>query len=214
MLLNMYPCGPVMANMIFAAKDGSKSVAVIDPSDADLALAILKEHGWTLSDILVTHRHFDHLLGVAALKKATGATIYISEQDAGGLKSNLISLSMTQRIPLEPVEPDVLLHDGDEFTAAGLTFRVLATPGHTEGGITFVCDAERCAFVGDTLFRDGFGRYDLPTGDFAALTNSIQNVLFALPDDYRLYPGHEEPTTVERERRTNPINYEGIQWYD
>jgi glyoxylase-like metal-dependent hydrolase (beta-lactamase superfamily II) len=214
MLLHIYPCGPVMANMMFVAGDGSKTVAVIDPSDADLALAILKDRGWTLSDILITHRHFDHLLGVAALKKATGAKIYISEKDAGGLRSNLISLSMTQRIALEPVEPDVLLHDGDTFTAAGLTFRVLSTPGHTEGGITFVCDEERCAFVGDTLFADGFGRYDLPTGDLAALTCSIKNVLFALPDDYRLYPGHDEPTTVERERKSNPINFEGIQWYD
>lgn len=214
MFLRIYPCGPVMANMIFVAKDGSDTVAVIDPSDADLALAILKDHGRTLSDILITHRHFDHLLGVAALKKATGAKVYISEKDAGGLKSNLISLSMTQRIALEPVEPDVLLHDGDAFTAAGVGFRVLATPGHTEGGITFVCDEERCAFVGDTLFRDGFGRYDLPTGDFSALADSIKNVLLSLPDDYRLYPGHDEPTSVGREKRSNPILYEGIQWFD
>jgi len=214
MLLNVYPCGPVMANMIFVAKHGAKTVAVIDPSDAALAKRVLAEHGWTLSDILITHRHFDHLLGVAALKKATGATVYISEKDACGLKSNLLSLSMMQRIALDPIEPDVLLNDGDVFTAAGLTFRVLATPGHTEGGITFVCDEERCAFVGDTLFADGFGRYDLPTGDLSALTNSIKNVLLALPDDYRLYPGHGEATTVAHERGSNPILYEGMQWYD
>ncbi|MBQ4423636.1 MAG: MBL fold metallo-hydrolase [Clostridia bacterium] len=214
MLLEIYPCGPVMANMIFVGKDGADTVAVIDPSDANLALTVLKEHGWTLSDILITHRHFDHLLGVAALKRATGAKVFISEKDAAGLKSNLISLSMMQRIALEPVEPDVLLHDGDVFTAAGLTFRVLATPGHTEGGVTFVCDDERCAFVGDTLFADGFGRYDLPTGDLSELIDSIKNVLFALPDDYRLYPGHDEATTVGRERRSNPIHFEGSQWYD
>mgnify|MGYP002626162926 CR=1 FL=1 len=214
MILYIYPCGPVAANMMFVGADGGKTVAVIDPSDAALALAILKEHGWTLSDILITHRHFDHLLGVAELKKATGATIYISEKDAGGLKSNLVSLSMTQRITLEPVEPDVLLHDGDTFEAAGLNFRVLETPGHTIGGITFVCDEQRCAFVGDTLFADGYGRFDLPTGDFNALACSIRNVLFALPDNYRLYPGHDEPTTVEREKRSNPINYEGMPWSD
>ncbi|MBQ1821563.1 MAG: MBL fold metallo-hydrolase [Clostridia bacterium] len=214
MLLSIVPCGPVAANMMFVGADGGKTVAVIDPSDAALALAILKERGWTLSDILITHRHFDHLLGVAELKKATGATIYISEKDAEGLKSNLVSLSMAQRITLEPVEPDVLLHDGDTFEAAGLSFRVLETPGHTIGGITFVCDEQRCAFVGDTLFADGYGRFDLPTGDFNALSLSIRNVLFALPDDYRLYPGHDEPTTVEREKRSNPINYEGMPWSD
>ncbi len=214
MLIQIYPCGPVMANMMFVGRDGAGTVAVIDPSDADLALAILKEHGWTLSDILVTHRHFDHLLGVAELKKATGAKIYISETDADGLRSNLISLSMTMRIRVEPVEPDVLLHDGDTFEAAGLSFRVLETPGHTAGGITFVCDAERCAFTGDTLFAGGYGRYDLPTGDFQALTHSIRNILFELPEDYTVYPGHEEQTTIGMEKHSNPILYEGMQWFD
>ena len=214
MLLYSYACGPVSANMIFVGRDGAKTVAVIDPSDADLAKTVLKEHGWTLSDILITHRHFDHLLGVAALKEATGATVYISEADACGLKSSLHSLSMAQRIAITPTEPDVLLHDGDTFEAAGLRFRVLETPGHTVGGITFVCDDERCAFVGDTLFCDGYGRFDLPTGDFEELTHSLRAVLFALPDDYRLYPGHDEPTTVAHEKRSNPINFEGTPWFD
>lgn len=213
MLLYSYPCGPVAANMIFAARSGSKTVSVIDPSDAELALAILREHGWTLSDILVTHRHFDHLLGVAELKQTTGARILISETDADGLRSTRISLATMAGETHQPVEPDVLLHDGDTFSAAGLTFRVLETPGHTAGGVAFVCDEERCAFVGDTLFRDGYGRFDLPTGDFSALTLSIRNVLFALPDDYKLYPGHGEPTTVAEEKRTNPINFEGL-WFD
>lgn len=213
MILLSYPCGPVAANMIFVGCDGSKTVAVVDPSDAALALAILKEHGWTLSDILVTHRHYDHLLGVAGLKKATGAKIYISETDADGLRSGRASLASMAGETQEPVEPDVALHDGDTFEAAGLNFRVLETPGHTAGGISFVCDEQRCAFVGDTLFAGGYGRFDLPGGDFNALSCSIKNVLFALPDDYRLYPGHEEPTTVAEEKRTNPINFEGL-WFD
>lgn len=213
MLLLSYPCGPVAANMIFVGRDGAKTVAVIDPSDAALALSILKDRGWTLSEILVTHRHFDHLLGVAGLKKATGAKIYISETDADGLRSARASLAMMAGETQEPVEPDVLLHDGDTFTAAGLSFRVLETPGHTAGGITFVCDEERCAFVGDTLFAGSFGRYDLPGGDLNALTCSIKNTLFALPDDYRLFPGHEEATTVAEEKRSNPIHYEGL-WFD
>lgn len=213
MILLSYPCGPVAANMIFVGTDGAKTVAVVDPSDAALALAILKDHGWTLSDILVTHRHFDHLLGVAGLKKATGAKIYISETDADGLRSGSASLASMAGESQEPVEPDVLLHDGDTFEAAGLRFRVLETPGHTAGGITFVCDEQRCAFVGDTLFAGGYGRYDLPGGDFNALSCSIKNVLFALPDDYRLFPGHEESTTVAEEKRSNPINFEGL-WFD
>lgn len=214
MLLYIYPCGPVAANMIFVGCDGSKTVAVIDPSDDRLALAIIKERGWTLSDILVTHRHFDHLLGVAGLKKETGAAVCISEADADGLRSAQASLAAMAGEKQEPIEPDVLLHDGDVFTAAGLSFRVLETPGHTEGGVTFVCDAERCAFCGDTLFHGGYGRYDLPGGDFNALSLSIRNVLFALPDDYRIYPGHEEPTTVAQEKRDNPINFEGMPWFD
>ena len=213
MLLFAYPCGPVSANMIFVGRDDAKTVAVIDPSDAALALAILKEHGWTLSDILVTHRHFDHLLGVAGLKKATGAKVYISETDADGLRSARESLASLAGETQEPVEPDVLLHDGDTFKAAGLAFRVLETPGHTAGGVSFVCDEQRCAFVGDTLFAGGYGRFDLPGGDFSALSCSIKNVLFALPDDYRIFPGHEEATTVAEEKRSNPINFEGV-WFD
>lgn len=213
MILEIYPCGPVMANMMFVGRDGSDTVAVIDPSDADLALSVLKEHGWTLSDILITHRHFDHILGVAALKAETGANILISEADAVGLTSNLQSLSLMQRISITPVEPDVRLHDGDTFEAAGLHFRVLATPGHTVGGITFVCDEERCAFVGDTLFYESYGRYDLPTGDYNALRHSLKDVLLTLPEDYRLYTGHDESTTVAHERATNPINSEAEPWY-
>ncbi len=214
MQIFIYPCGPVLANMIFVGRDGANTVAVIDPSDAALAKTVMKEHGWTLSDILITHRHFDHLLGVAELKRDTGATVYISEADAGGLRNAHTSLAALHFLAQTPVEPDVLLHDGDTFTAAGLTFRALATPGHTEGGTVFVCDEERCAFVGDTLFADGYGRFDLPTGSFAALAYSIRNILFALPEDYRLFPGHDEPTTVAKEKRTNPINYEADPWFD
>ncbi len=213
MILEIYPCGPIAANMIFVGRDGANTVAVIDPSDAELALSVLRERGWTLSDILVTHRHFDHMLGVAKLKAETGATIYISDADAIGLKSNLQSLSLMQRISITPVEPDVKLFDGDTFEAAGLHFRVLATPGHTVGGVTFVCDEQRCAFVGDTLFFESYGRYDLPTGDFHALRHSILDVLFALPDDYRIYPGHDEATTVAHERANNPIISEAEPWF-
>ena len=214
MQLLIYPCGPIGANMIFAAADGRKDVLVIDPSDAELALSVLRQRGWTLTDILVTHRHFDHILGVAKLKQVTGATIRISEADAKGLTSNLVSLSMMQRITITPVEPDVLLHDGDAFDAAGLHIRVLATPGHTEGGVSFVCDEERCVFVGDTLFRDSFGRYDLPGGNLDDLKRSVTEVLFALPDDYRVYPGHEEPTSIGYERVHNPIGSEADPWFN
>ena len=213
MLLFIYPCGPVAANMMFFGRDGSKTVAVVDPSDADLAFAVLKEHGWTLSDILVTHRHFDHMLGVAALKAETNATIYVSEEDACGLTSNLQSLSLMQRISITPVEPDVKLHDGDTFEAAGLRIRALATPGHTVGGMTFVCDEARCAFCGDTLFRESYGRTDLPTGDWRAIRDSIRDVILQLPEDYRLYPGHDEATTVAHERAANPIISEEEPWF-
>ncbi len=213
MILKIFPCGPVEANMIFVGADGGSTVAVIDPSDAELALSVLRKNGWTLSDILVTHRHFDHMLGVARLKAETGATIRISDADACGLTSNLRSLSLMQRISITPVEPDVRLFDGDTFEAAGLTFRVLATPGHTVGGITFVCDEQRCAFCGDTLFRESYGRTDLPTGDWHALRHSIRDVLLQLPEDYKLYPGHENPTDVAHERACNPILSEAEPWF-
>jgi len=100
--------------------------------------------------------------------------------------------------------PNLELHDGDELTVGTLCFRVLHTPGHTPGHVCFYEPEEGVLFDGDLLFQRGIGRYDLPGGDWQQLIASIRNVLFALPDETIVYPGHGPPTTIGDEKRLNP----------
>ena len=196
------PMGPLGANC-YLFQSGIKAFAV-DPSDADATFHALRQNGLTLTDILLTHRHFDHLLGVAALMEATGCAVWVHALDAVGLRDPKAALVAMTGAPFTPCEPTGLLADGDRIFPAGVPVRVLETPGHTAGGVTYVLDEQRLAFTGDTLFCEGFGRTDLPGGSMRELKRSIERIV-ALPSDYTLYPGHEESTTVEHERRYNPI---------
>ena len=169
-------------------KQGNECV-VVDPGDADAVLAFLEENQLKLTHILLTHGHWDHILGVPKLKEQTGAMVHIQHADASGLS----------------MEPDVRLSDGDVVDAAGFRFQVVHTPGHTTGGVCFVLDEERMIFAGDTLFRLSVGRSDLPGGDARVLHDSIKDRLFTLEGDYIVYPGHMRETTLEFERTHNPF---------
>lgn len=210
--MEILPMGPLGANC-YLFQSGIKAFAV-DPSDADATLSALRQNGLTLTDILLTHRHFDHLLGVAALREATGCAVWIHALDAVGLRDPRAALVAMTGAPFTPCEPTGLLADGDRIFPAGVPVRVLETPGHTAGGVTYVLDEQRIALTGDTLFCEGFGRTDLPTGSFSALRQSIER-LMELPADYALYPGHGEPTTVAAERDHNPmLQMRRHPWFD
>ena len=108
--------------------------------------------------------------------------------------------------------PDVLLKDGDIITEAGLTIKVIATPGHTAGGVCYVLEETSVIFSGDTLFRFSIGRTDFPGGDYATLISSIKNKLFALEGDYAVNPGHDISTTLDEEKQRNPYAGRGARW--
>jgi glyoxylase-like metal-dependent hydrolase (beta-lactamase superfamily II) len=108
------------------------------------------------------------------------------------------------RTPLS-VTADIFLKDGEIVELAGLKFKVIATPGHTAGGICYYFESENVLFSGDVLFADSFGRTDFPGGSQKDLADSIINKLFVLPDETRVYPGHGGSTTIEREKKSNPI---------
>ncbi len=199
------PCGPIAANSYIVYKSGSPHCAVIDPADAALIFDETARLGVTVSHILVTHGHFDHIFGLAALKERTGALVYAHPDDAELLRDARKNFSAQQRTPLPPVTPDALVGDGDVIEAAGLSFRVLHTPGHTRGGVSFYVAAEHAVFTGDTLFCQSVGRTDLPGGSARALMQSIVDKLMPLPDDTIVYPGHEEDSTIGRERVSNPF---------
>lgn len=204
-MLEMMPMGPLDANCYLLYGKQGREAVMIDPSDADKAMSLLTERDLKLTHILLTHRHFDHLAGVANLRETTHAEVLIHSLDAPGLRERSASMALFMPGVFVPTEPTGILEDGDVIEAAGFVFRVIHTPGHTEGGVVYVCDEEKCAFTGDTVFCESFGRTDMPGGNMRQLAKSILDSVLKLPADYILYPGHGGETTVAHEADRNPI---------
>lgn len=200
--------GPLMVNTYVVYAQGADSCVVIDPADAAPIKKYAEVNGLKIAAVLLTHCHFDHILGVPELV-LQGARLYIGENDGPGLNDRSVSLA---HMALPGMKPDVLLVDGDVVEEAGLCFKVLSTPGHTAGGVCYMLEESRTIFSGDTLFRFSIGRTDLPGGDYGKLISSIKNRLFALEGDYTVKPGHDRATTLEEERLGNPYAGRGAGW--
>ena len=183
---------------------------VVDPGahGAEIAGAIANE-GLTCTTIVCTHGHHDHVGGVAALKRATGATYMISAGDAERathaieLSSHVFDVSSDD--VTDAPEADVKLKEGDVVRLGDISLRVMETPGHTEGGIVLVEDDAMVAFVGDTVFEGSVGRTDLVGGDAATLKKTIARLKEELSPEFVLLSGHGNPTTMGRELMYNPF---------
>ncbi len=175
--------------------------AVIDPGAYYAKAAeILKQY--KKSYILLTHCHFDHILGLYKLWQETGAKVVISLEDSIGLKEeNDISLVKETGGFMPSVTPDILVKDGDKLTFADDFISVIATPGHTKGSVCY--KYKNALFSGDTLFCETIGRTDFKTGDYYTLIKSLEK-LKLLPDETIVYPGHENTTTIKHEKQFNP----------
>lgn len=192
--------GRLGANCYIVEQGGE--VLIIDPAElSDELLDYVKENKDKITKILLTHRHFDHLLGVADLKKLTDAQIIIHELDREGLLSAKHSLAEYFQFSQTTVTPDLLCKDGDKIPFGDIDITVLHTPGHTIGSVCYIMG--EVMFTGDTLFKGDVGRQDLPTGDSATLLSSIK-MLKALEQDYTVYPGHGLSTTLSNEKMYNP----------
>ena len=204
MIINYLTVGPIMANCYIVGCEKTKTAAVIDPGDdADRILMLLAESGLTVKTIINTHGHFDHVGANKRMKEVTGAELLIHSLDAPML-SQLSAMAAAWGMSAEnSPPPDRTIAHGEVVTVGGIALTVIHTPGHTPGGISL--HSENAVFVGDTLFAGSIGRTDFPGGDFDVLKASIQEKLFALPDDVTVYPGHMGLTTIGREKRTNPF---------
>ncbi len=200
------PLGVLWTNS-YVIDDGNGRCLCVDPGgDPADVVSYLKQEGLKLEVILLTHGHMDHILGVAPLKRTTGARVYMAKLDGPMLSDPELNLSSHFDEALEAVTPDRLLADGDGFTVGDLAVVTVHTPGHTPGSCCYLVEQgdERLLVAGDTLFSRSIGRTDLPGGDPAAMDRSLER-LKALEGDMAVLPGHGPETTLERERLHNPF---------
>ncbi len=195
--------GNLGTNCYVLADEKTQKAAIIDaPDQPETILTFLAEKGYTLTDIVLTHGHFDHILALPELMKKTNATLSAHENSIDFLKDSVNNLCHYAGVTWTPVIPDVLLKEGDVLTLGGEEFRILHTPGHTVDSICLY--GAGILLAGDTLFQRSIGRADHPTGDYHQEIASIQEKLMVLPDDVAVYPGHGPATTIGEERRGNP----------
>ena len=196
--------GVIGTNCYLVINEEQKTGVVIDPGgDAEQILEKIRQKGIAIETIFLTHGHSDHIMAVDAVRAATGATVYISEADAGMLTKASNNLSIYMGAGAEFKAADEFLIDGEIVTAAGLKFQVVATPGHTKGGVCLICGDT--VFCGDTIFSESIGRTDLPGGSYSQILHSIKTKIMVLPDEMKLLPGHGPATTIGWERRRNPF---------
>ncbi len=204
MIHEMLAVGPLLCNCSIFGDETSREAIVVDPGD-DIGkiLELLKKHALNVKAIVITHGHIDHVGAAAGLKQATGATVYLNEDDLRTYAHVEMQAMWLGLNPPESVEIDALARDGDVLRVGSMEFTVLHTPGHTPGSIGLWMPAEKKLIAGDTLFRESIGRTDLPGGDPKSILVSIREKFIPLPDDTLVIPGHGPTTTMGHEKRFN-----------
>lgn len=197
--------GMCQTNCYFVYEEGSSRVIVFDPADkGDYIFNGLKEKGFTVEAILLTHGHFDHIWGVEQLRELSGAKVYVYEGEKELCEDASLNVSKGAGRACT-VKADEYVKDGEEITAAGISCRLIATPGHTGGSCCYYFENDKILISGDTLFQESVGRTDLPTGSMSMLVRSVKEKLLPLPEEVKVYPGHGESTTIGYEKKYNPF---------
>jgi glyoxylase-like metal-dependent hydrolase (beta-lactamase superfamily II) len=194
-VVDTYTLGPTQTNcyVIRAAAEATEAV-VVDPGYEGVQPA------QRVAAILVTHCHWDHLGGIAALAETTGAPVYMPDSEAPVLEN---PQAFYPGQPIRPYSPEIRLQGDETFELAGLAFETLSVPGHSPGHVAYATDG--AVFSGDVLFAGGVGRTDLPFADWDQLVGSIRLLFDRLAPETVVYPGHGPPTTLGAERERNPF---------
>ena len=201
MTVRCFPVGQLQANC-YVVWDDTRHAAVIDPGDeAGRLWHFLQSEDLTLTAILLTHAHVDHMMGVRGLQARSGAPLLLHAADAPALTDSEKSLT-SWFDPTYTLTADRLLADGDTVTVGEERLTVIHTPGHTPGSCCYRWDD--LLFTGDTLFAGTVGRTDFPGGSFSVLKQSLAR-LATLPDTCRILAGHEGESTLGHEKKTNPF---------
>jgi hydroxyacylglutathione hydrolase len=204
MIIRTVPVGITQTNCYIVGCEETQEGVVIDPGGhPERILKALKESDLTIRYVINTHCHFDHMGANAEIVDAIGAPLALHPAELPTLQARGGAALFGIPVNESPL-PDVELEPGQVLEVGNLRLQVLHTPGHSPGSVTLYLEKENVAFDGDVLFAMGIGRTDLPGGDWDALMHSIREVLFALPAETVLYPGHGPKTTVGREKQSNP----------
>ncbi len=188
-------------NCYIIVDEETKEAMVIDPaSHSEKIIGMLEILQAKLKYIYLTHCHGDHTGAVVDLQNKYGAKVLIERRESENLRNPEITLNYYIGIPDIRLEEDSRIDDNDLIHLGELEFRVIHTPGHTNGGTSLYCEKEKMLFSGDTMFHRTWGRTDLPTGSLVDIMDSITNKLLVLPDDTIVYPGHGKSTMIKEEK--------------
>ncbi len=182
---------------------------IIDPGDgADMIITLLEENHIEIDAIIITHGHYDHILGLEEVSEYTKAKVYAMREEDKLLKDP--KLNLTYKLRYEKLEKsnlsvivDVLVDDGFELPVADTVLKFLHTPGHTEGSCCLYDKKNKLVFTGDTLFKGNVGKTNFETGNSYKLFKSVIDKLFMLPDETLIYPGHYDKSSIGDEKKNN-----------
>ncbi len=191
------------SNCYVVENDNKEAIAFDIGGDAQEFMKFLKQNDLVLKKILLTHGHFDHIMGVSEVASLTGAEVYIHREDELMLTDAKVNLSSFMgENAFKKVENYTVVSDGEVIEFGDASVKVFHTPGHTRGSVCYIC--EDMIFSGDTLFRRSIGRTDFPGGSYNTIINSLKKIKkLADTADYKIYPGHEQTTTLSDEIKNN-----------
>lgn len=207
MHLHVLPAGPLHTNAYLLTEPALGEAVLVDAPEGIWAhiAPLLAAEQCKLTELWLTHGHWDHIQGAAAVQRASGARVRAHADDRVFYDTpEIMEAFMGESLELEPVHVDAWVAGGDTFTALGLNVEIRHVPGHCPGNILFYLPQVHAAFVGDALFAGSVGRTDLPGGNTAQLVNSIRTQIYTLPAETQVLPGHGGATTVGHERAHNP----------
>lgn len=201
--------GGIFDSLSYLICEGDKAAVIDQGVKCEKVLTAAAEMKVSIEKIILTHGHIDHIAELDHLIEKTNAKAYIHVDDEPALTDAKYNVSAFTFSPQTVNARCELLRDGSVLKLGGLELKIIHTPGHSPGSICIL--AGKSLFSGDTLFCNGYGTVELPNGDFEEIYRSIVDILFLLPEDTAVYPGHGSSTSIGQEKRTNPIRH-AVQW--